>query len=109
MHRKGSHDVRIPVYSQVAQILHSIRPTAEVVKPRATSWRRPTLEMLEARQMLTFLAPTTLPAGASPAGIAVGDYNSDGKADMAVVDQTSANINLLLSNLAGTGVLMPMS
>ena len=72
------------------------------VKPRATSWRRPTLEMLEAREMMTFLAPTTLPAGASPAGIAVGDYNSDGKADMAVVDQTSANINLLLSNGDGT-------
>ena len=52
--------------------------------------------------MMTFLIPNSLPVGTSPAGIAVGDYNHDGKADMAVVDQTSASINLLVSNGDGT-------
>lgn len=52
--------------------------------------------------MMTFLAPTSLPVGSNPAGIAVGDYNSDGKADMAVVDQTTSTINLMISNGDGT-------
>src|SRR6476646_9289395 len=74
----------------------------KAVTVRATPWRRSTLEMLEAREMMTFLTPTSLPVGAGAAGIAVGDYNADGEADMAVVDQTSASINLLASNGDGT-------
>lgn len=64
--------------------------------------RRPMLEMLEAKDMLTFLTPSTTSAGTSPGGIAVGDFNSDGKADMAVVDLSSSSVNLLLSNGDGT-------
>src|SRR3954469_771777 len=64
--------------------------------------RRPTIETLEGRAMMTFLTPTNLAAGTSPAGIAVGDYNHDGKADMAVVDQSSSRVNLMVSTGNGS-------
>src|SRR5262245_31282754 len=44
----------------------------------------PRLEGLEDRTVLTFLPPVSYPAGTSPHGVAVGDFNSDGRMDMAV-------------------------
>jgi FG-GAP-like repeat len=67
-----------------------------------TSGRRPRIEQLEDRAMMTFLVPSTLPVGTSTGGVAVGDYNADGKADMAVVDQTASKVDLMLSNGDGT-------
>ncbi|MFO0898019.1 MAG: VCBS repeat-containing protein [Pirellulales bacterium] len=58
--------------------------------------------MLEGRAMMTFLTPISSPVGGSTAGIAVGDYNSDGLSDMAVVNQTTSSINMLLSNGDGS-------
>ena len=52
--------------------------------------------------MMTFLTPISSPVGGSTAGIAVGDYNSDGLSDMAVVNQTTSSINMLLSNGDGS-------
>lgn len=82
--------------------------TSKANRKRAQASRRslrlqPRLEALEGRSMLAFMAPVSLPLGPNPAGIAVGDYNADGKADMAVVSNTLAgNVSVLLSNGDGT-------
>lgn len=64
--------------------------------------RQSRIEFLEGRAMMTFLAPSSYAVGTSPAGIAVGDANGDGKADMAVVDQSTASVAVMLSNGDGT-------
>jgi hypothetical protein len=47
--------------------------------------RRPTIEALEARVVPAFFAPPTFPVGSAPVAQVVGDFNGDGKADLAVV------------------------
>ena len=49
-----------------------------------------------------FSAPTTFPVGAKPVSIAVGDYNADGKPDLAVANKDSNTISVLLGNGDGT-------
>ena len=45
----------------------------------------------------------TIPVtGISPAGIAVGDYNTDGRDDMAVVNSGSGTVSILLANADGS-------
>ena len=52
--------------------------------------------------MFAFLGPVTTAVGANPAGIAVGDFNSDGRDDMAVVNSGLAgSVSVLLSNADG--------
>lgn len=59
-------------------------------------------ESLEVRDVPAFLTPTTFATGANPAGIAVGDFNGDGRDDMAVVSQAVAgSVGVLLSNADG--------
>jgi hypothetical protein len=51
----------------------------------------------------TFTAGTTITLGAyEPYGIAVGDFNGDGKLDLAVADLGSAKVTVLLGNGNGT-------
>ena len=60
-------------------------------------------DLLEAREVPAFLAPASFTSGTNPAGIAVGDYNGDGKQDMAVVNLAAAGtIGVFLSNGDGT-------
>ena len=77
---------------------------AQRATKRNTSSRfRPGLECLEDRAVPAFLAPASYAAGTNPAGIAVGDYNGDGQADMAVVNQAvDGTVGVLLSNGDGT-------
>ena len=56
----------------------------------------------------TFNAPVTYSVGANPAWMAVGDFNNDGSADAAVVDQTSTALTILL-NLGGTRITLQSS
>jgi hypothetical protein len=58
---------------------------------------------LEDRMVLSFLAPVSYGAGTNPSGIAVADYNSDGKSDLAIVNgAVSGTVGIMLSNGDGT-------
>ena len=50
----------------------------------------------------TFQAAVNYAAGAGPSSVAVGDFNGDGKADLAVANYDSDNVSVLLGNGDGT-------
>jgi hypothetical protein len=49
-----------------------------------------------------FSARTNFPVGSSPASVAVGDFNNDGKQDLAVANTGSNNVSILLGNGDGS-------
>ncbi len=49
-----------------------------------------------------FATPKTYPVGTSPSAVVVGDFNGDGKPDMAVANSGSNNVSILLGNGDGT-------
>ena len=51
---------------------------------------------------ITFGNPTNYPVGTQPGAVATGDFNHDGKLDMAVANTASNNISILLGNSDGT-------
>jgi len=51
--------------------------------------------------------PTNFGVGNSPTNVAVADYNGDGKQDLAVTNQVSNDISILLGN--GNGTFQPQS
>src|SRR5204863_103270 len=50
---------------------------------------------------LSFAAPANFAAGTNPFSVAVGDFNRDGKQDLAVANAASANMSILLGDGAG--------
>src|SRR5262245_55779522 len=66
--------------------------------------RRPVLEVLEDRALLTgsFASPVLYPAGTGPNSVAVGDFNADGRPDLAVANENSASVSVLLGTGDGT-------
>ncbi len=73
---------------------------------RRTTRFKPAFESLEGRRLLAFTTPVSYPVGSNPAGIAVGDFNGDGKDDMAVVNTgVAGNVSVLMSN--GDGAFLP--
>ncbi|MDY3555761.1 VCBS repeat-containing protein [Gemmata sp. JC717] len=77
------------LFSKTRPIVHSRQPLA--------------LEHLEHREVPAFLAPVSYATGGSPAGIAVGDFNGDGRDDMAVVNGALAGgISVLLGTADGS-------
>ena len=53
-------------------------------------------------QGVAFTAATNFGAGVRPRFVAVGDFNGDGRQDLAVANQLSANVSILLGNGNGT-------
>lgn len=51
---------------------------------------------------VSFAAPTSYPVGTNPAAIVVGDFNGDGKIDIAVANTGSGDVSILLGNGDGT-------
>lgn len=51
---------------------------------------------------VSFATPQSYSVGTSPAAIAVGDFNGDGKIDIAVANTGSGNVSILLGNGDGT-------
>src|SRR5207248_320280 len=50
----------------------------------------------------TFAAAVNYGAGTTPQSVAIGDFNGDGKADLAVANINSNNVSILLGNGNGT-------
>src|SRR5256885_14056753 len=50
----------------------------------------------------TFKAPVSYGAGTQPSYAAIGDFNGDGKPDVAVTNQVSNSVSILLGNGDGT-------
>src|SRR6185369_16139456 len=59
------------------------------------------LEFDAAAQTITFGTKTDFGTGASPLSVAVGDFNGDGKLDLAVANFDAASVSILLGT--GTG------
>jgi FG-GAP-like repeat len=51
---------------------------------------------------ITFGNPTNYPVGTQPGAVATGDFNHDGRLDLAVANAASNNISILLGNGDGT-------
>ena len=49
-----------------------------------------------------FSPPKVYATGTSPTAVAIGDFNSDGKPDVAVANSGSGSVSILLSNGDGT-------
>jgi FG-GAP-like repeat len=60
------------------------------------------LERLEGRVVPSFLAPRAFGAGGRPSAVALGDVNGDGLLDLAVANEGSNNVSVLLGNGDGT-------
>jgi hypothetical protein len=71
--------------------------------PRGLS-RRCSLEWLEDRTVFSFSAPAVYPVSPSPQGITTGDFNGDGRPDLALAISAGAvgSVNTLLTNANGT-------
>src|SRR5262245_51638212 len=65
---------------------------------------RPAVEVLEDRSLpaVTFSPAVNYATGITPESVAVGDFNGDGKQDLAVANQNSANVSVLLGKGDGT-------
>lgn len=53
-------------------------------------------------QDVSFSGPTNFSVGNTPQSVAVGDFNGDGKQDLAVANLNGGNISILLGNGNGT-------
>ena len=60
------------------------------------------MERLEDRTVPSFAAPLSYEAGRFPSSVAVGDFNGDGKLDLAVANDGSDNVSVLLGNGDGS-------
>src|SRR5678815_3632656 len=49
-----------------------------------------------------FAAPVKYPAGTGAYSVAIGDFNADGKSDLAVANFDSKNVSILMGNGNGT-------
>jgi len=56
---------------------------------------------------LSFAAAVNYAAGANPYSVAVGDFNADGRPDLAVANVSSNNVSILLGNGGAGGTFQP--
>src|SRR5229473_3035124 len=75
---------RSPVVSQLAVIAVTIVGGSSLAQP------------------VSFIVRRDFPVGMQPYGVALGDFNSDGVPDAAVVNFNSNNVSILLGNGDGT-------
>ena len=78
--------------------------TCRVFRPnqrRAPWYRSLRVELLERRDVPSFLAPPAYAAGSSPSAVIARDFNGDGLPDVAVTNQTTAGLVSVLLNTGG--------
>src|SRR5688572_28976379 len=77
--------------------------TQRVLTTRAhQALRRAACETLEERRLLSFSAAVHYPTGAGPQDVATGDFNGDGRPDLAVTSAGTSTVGVLLGNANGT-------
>jgi hypothetical protein len=81
------------------------KPVTEKRHPHRGLRCLPRLEILEDRTVPSFFTPPTYAVGTSPNTLAVGDFNGDGKQDLAVVNEQSNTVSVLLGT--GNGTFQP--
>ncbi len=60
------------------------------------------VETLEDRSMPSFLGPVNYAAGTNPQAVVTGDFNGDGRLDLAVANQSSNTVSIVLGKGDGT-------
>src|SRR3989442_12860657 len=68
----------------------------------ATSFFSPTFPNAALGQTVSFTPAATFGVGTHPQSVAVGDFNGDGKPDLAVANAGSDTVSVLLGNGDGT-------
>jgi hypothetical protein len=61
-----------------------------------------TIESLEDRHLLSFVAPVEYAVGSGPSAVATGYFNDDSVLDLAVANSSSNSVSVLLGNADGT-------
>jgi hypothetical protein len=64
--------------------------------------RRPALDILEDRCLMSFSPAVVYPTGAAPLAVVTADFNGDGRRDVAVANDMASNVSVLLANADGT-------
>jgi hypothetical protein len=64
----------------------------------------PGFEPMEARAMLTIIAPAQIndPVGTTPAAVVIGDLNGDGRADVVAANRAANTVSVLMGNGDGS-------
>src|SRR4051794_11719069 len=86
------------LFAQNTNTITVVRPVRSSVRNRA----RLAVEGLEGRVVPAFLTPVSYTAGSAPVSIAVGDFNGDGRDDMATVNSGTGTVGILMSNADGS-------
>jgi hypothetical protein len=60
-----------------------------------------------AQTPVSFTGPTNFPTGSFPASVAVGDFNGDQDPDLAVANEFSNNVSVLLGSTGGSFTAAP--
>ena len=77
-------------------------PTSRRRTLRRQPATRMSLEFLEDRCLLSFSPAVNYPVGNSPQAVVTGDFNGDGRLDLAVANDFSNTVSVLLDNANGT-------
>ncbi len=78
------------------------RPDLVVANSNIPFSTRSTVSILLGNANGTFQGGVSYPVGIRPLSVAVGDFNADGRPDLAVANSGSANVSILLGNGGGT-------
>jgi hypothetical protein len=76
--------------------------TRRMASRRRPGHRRLQLEALEDRCLLSFSPAVSYPVGINPQAVVTGDFNGDGKLDIAVANHDSNTVSILLGKGDGT-------
>jgi len=92
-----------PSYSSNARPpLATVRQARRVSARRGPVARRCLLEALEERTLLSFSPAVNYPVGQAPQAVVTGDFNGDGRLDLAALNASDNSVSVLLGNADGT-------